>query len=387
MHEFPELLAARGHEVTFFHFPEGEHTVSPNSWAVRTSVTDIPGRALPDQRIRLITPPHIGGRPTERMLAPVLNMPSLRHLIASGDFDAIVSYSVPTTGWQAVHFAKRANVPFLFRAIDISHSLRKTRFGPLIKRAERYVYEHADLVSANNPALLAYCRENGAPDDRLVINLPPLDTEHFSPGPKNPELLRRLGIAESDKVILFMGTLFRFAGLADVMKTLRPSLKTRRDLRLVILGDGEDREHLYALRASLDLEDEVVFTGRIEYEDLPEYLRLADVAINPFEHSLTTDCALPHKVLQYLAVGLPTISTDLAGLVGVLGPDSGSHFEISPSIVAQRALEVLDQDSLRKLGERARAYALARFSTEAATDSMESTILDAVRRGNSRYGS
>ena len=144
---------------------------------------------------------------------------------------------------------------------------------------------------------------------------------------------------------------------------------------------------MYALRASLDLQDEVVFTGRIEYEDLPEYLRLADVAINPFEHSLTTDCALPHKVLQYLAVGLPTISTDLAGLVGVLGHDSGSHFEISPSIVAQRALEVLDQDGLRKLGERARAYALARFSAEAATDSMESTILDAVRRGNSRYGS
>ena len=387
MHEFPELLAARGHEVTFYHFPEGEHTVSPNSWAIRTAVTHIPGRAHPDQRIRLITPPHVGGRPTERVLAPVLNAPSLWHLITSGKFDAIVSYSVPTTGWQAVYFAKRANVPFLFRAIDISHSLRKTRFGPLIKRAERYVYEQADLVSANNPALLAYCSQNGARDDRLVINLPPLDTEHFSPGPKNPELLRQLGIADSDKVILFMGTLFRFAGLADVMKTLRPNLKARRDLRLVILGDGEDREHLYALRASLDLQDEVVFTGRIEYEDLPEYLRLADVAINPFEHSLTTDCALPHKVLQYLAVGLPTISTDLAGLVGVLGPDSGSHFEISPSIVAQRALEVLDQDDLRKLGERARAYALARFSADAATDSMESTILDTVRRGNSRYGS
>jgi len=135
MHEFPELLAARGHEVTFFHFPEGEHTVAPNSWAVRTSVTHIPGRAHPAQKIRLITPPHVGGRPVERVFAPVLNAPSLRHLITSGNFDAIVSYSVPTTGWQAVHFAKRANVPFLFRAIDISHSLRKTRLGPLIKRA------------------------------------------------------------------------------------------------------------------------------------------------------------------------------------------------------------------------------------------------------------
>ena len=371
MLEFPELLAARGHDVTFYHFPEGEHTVSPNSWAVRTSVTHIPGRAHPDQRIRLITPPHVGGRPTERVLAPVLNTPSLWHLITSGNFDAIVSYSVPTTGWQAVHFAKRANVPFLFRAIDISHSLHKSRFGPLIKRAERYVYEQADLVSANNPALLAYCKQNGARDDRLVINLPPLDTEHFSPGPKNPELLRRLGIAESDKVILFMGTLFRFAGLADVMKTLRPSLKTRRDLRLVILGDGEDRENLHALSASLDLQNEVVFTGRIEYEDLPEYLRLADVAINPFEHSLTTDCALPHKVLQYLAVGLPTVSTDLEGLVGVLGQESGTVFEISPSLVAQAALDMLETGNLAAAGLQAREAATSLFSIDAAANSME----------------
>jgi glycosyltransferase involved in cell wall biosynthesis len=374
MHEFPELLAARGHEVTFYHFPEGEHTVSPNSWAIRTAVTHIPGRAHPDQRIRLITPPHVGGRPTERVLAPVLNAPSLWHLITSGKFDAIVSYSVPTTGWQAVYFAKRANVPFLFRAIDISHSLRKTRFGPLIKRAERYVYEHADLVSANNPALLAYCRENGAPDDRLVINLPPLDTEHFSPGPKNPELLRRLGIAESDKVILFMGTLFRFAGLADVMKTLRPSLKTRRDLRLVILGDGEDREHLHALRASLDLQNEVVFTGRIEYEDLPEYLRLADVAINPFEHSLTTDCALPHKVLQYLAVGIPTVSTDLAGLIGVVGEGNGVQFEVSPSLVADVSLKLLNGGNLEQQSNEARRFAEVHLSPSVCVKSFESQI-------------
>jgi len=240
------------------------------------------------------------------------------------------------------------------------------------------VYEQADLVSANNPALLAYCRQNGAREDRLVINLPPLDTEHFSPGAKNIELLKRLGIAESDKVILFMGTLFRFAGLADVMKTLRPSLKTRRDLRLVILGDGEDREQLHALRSSLDLQNEVVFTGRIEYEDLPEYLRLADVAINPFEHSLTTDCALPHKVLQYLAVGIPTVSTDLEGLVGVLGGDSGTVFEISPSLVAQSALDLLDMGDLVALGREARAAAVSRFSTDSAVNSMEREIANMV---------
>ncbi len=385
MHEFPELLAARGHDVTFFHFPEGEHSVSPNSWAIRTDVTHVPGRAYPASRIRLITPPHVGGRPTERVFAPVLNVPSLRHLITSGGFDVIVSYSVPTTGWQAVHFAQRARVPFVFRAIDISHSLRKTRFGPLIQRAERYVYRNADLVSTNNPALAAYCQRNGAQPDRLTQNLPPLDTEHFSPGARDPALMARYGLGVDDQVILFMGTLFRFAGLADVLKTLRPALRSRQNLRLVVLGDGEHREQLHALTRSLELSDKVIFTGRIEYEELPAHLRLANVAINPFEHMMTTDCALPHKVLQYLATGIPSVSTDLQGLVGVLGNESGAVFEESPSLVAQAALDLLDQGDLPTLSRRARAFALERFSTTAATDSMESTIEDVVRRGSRRH--
>ena len=378
MHEFPELLSARGHDVTFFHFPEGEHTVSPHSWAVRTNVTLIPGRAYPETRVRLVTPPHIGGRPTERLLAPVLNVPSLRNLITHGKFDAIVSYSVPTTGWQAVNFAKRAGVPFVFRAIDISHSLRETHFGSLIQRAERHVYRNASLVSSNNPALAEYCLRNGARADRISIILPPLDTEHFSPGSRDPALMHRLGLDPNDRVILFMGTLFRFAGLADVMKTLRPALKSRANLRLVVLGDGEHRGHLHDLARTLELGDRVVFTGRVEYEVLPQYLRLATVAINPFEHSLTTDCALPHKVLQYLATGCPSVSTDLEGLMGVLGDTSGCVFAPSPSLVASTALNLVDDESLQSMSEQGREFAVRSLSTEAAVSSIESTIQQLV---------
>ena len=380
MHEFPELLAERGHDITFFHFPEGEHTISPVSWDMRTRVTAIPGRAYPTSRIKLVTPPHVGGRPTERILAPILNVPSLRSLIVHGGFDAIVSYSVPTTGWQAVNLAKRAGVPFIFRAIDISHSLRETRFGSLIQRAERYVYRNADLVSANNPALAEYCREHGAHRDRTVINLPPLDTEHFAPGPRDPKLMARLGLRPDDKVILFMGTLFRFAGLAEVIRTLRPALSARDDLKFVVLGDGEHRQHLHELVRTLDLAERVVFTGRIEYEVLPQYLRLSTVAINPFEHSLTTDCALPHKVLQYLAMGCPSVSTDLQGLMGVLGDDSGCVFESSPSLVAQRALTLVDSDDLHDMSIYARKSAVRKFSTEAAVTSLERSISSVALR-------
>src|SRR4051794_38191495 len=85
MHEFPELLARRGHAVTFFHYPEGG-----GSRSMRTSRREIVGRAYSDATLTLVTPPTLGGGPLERLAAPLLNLPSLRREIRGGGYDAIV---------------------------------------------------------------------------------------------------------------------------------------------------------------------------------------------------------------------------------------------------------------------------------------------------------
>jgi glycosyltransferase involved in cell wall biosynthesis len=51
--------------------------------------------------------------------------------------------------------------------------------------------------------------------------------------------------------------------------------------------------------------------GRKRYDDLPSYCRAFDVAINPFAISELTLAANPLKVREYLAAGLPVVSTDI----------------------------------------------------------------------------
>ena len=62
--------------------------------------------------------------------------------------------------------------------------------------------------------------------------------------------------------------------------------------------------------------------GFVKYDELSKYLNLADIAINTFEPCAVTDSALPWKVVQYLACGLPTISTPLRGLMAYTGDNS-----------------------------------------------------------------
>ena len=83
--------------------------------------------------------------------------------------------------------------------------------------------------------------------------------------------------------------------------------------------------------------------GRIEYDLLADYLRLGHVALLPFKQELVTHGALPGKVLQYLACGLPTIATPLDGLRSMIQPDNGILYANNPKEMAEMAIELISK--------------------------------------------
>ena len=372
MHEFPELLALRGHKVAFFHYPEG--TDRPRV-SLRAKKTRISGRVHPDAEIDLITPPTFGGSRVERYFAPLLASRALRREIRCRGYDVIVLYSVPTTGWQTVAFAKRAGVPVVFRALDVSHKIRRSFVGPLVRAAERYIYRNAALLSANNPAMAEYCVELSGRVGPTVVNVPPLDFAHFEEQVE-ADLRGELGLPRSAKVVLYMGTFFSFSGLDVVVAGMVEEFKRYPDLRLVLVGGGGLDKTLRDLVAQLGVSDRVIFTGVVPYSKLPQYLKLADVAINPFRPELLTHVALPHKVLQYMAAGVPTVSTSLRGLRGVLGEGSGVTWVDGPDGVASAASALAREDpsALAAISRAQLERVRARFSKETAVAAFEEAL-------------
>ncbi|MEF3405227.1 glycosyltransferase [Agromyces sp. CCNWLW203] len=369
MHEFPELLSLRGHDVSFFHFPE--HPRVPRR-SLRSSIRVIPGRVHPEARIRLITPPTLGGGSLDRYLAPLLGLPALRREIVHGGYDLIVLYAVPTTGWQTVSIARRHDVPVVFRALDVSHGIRDTPVTALIKLAERHVYRTADSLSANNPAMARYCVEASGRTGPTRVDIAPVDLSHFEREAQS-DIRPELGLSASDRVLLYMGTFFPFSGLDTVIRAL-PSLIARDPaVRLLLVGGGELEGTLRATVEELSLEHHVIFTGVVPYSVLPEYLAVGDVGLNPFEPGLVTDIAIPHKVLQYMAAGLPVVSTDLEGLHGVLGDESGVTFVTRPGEVADAAYLIAASDDAARaaIADRQREFADVTFSEEAAVAAFE----------------
>lgn len=60
--------------------------------------------------------------------------------------------------------------------------------------------------------------------------------------------------------------------------------------------------------------------GKKQYEDIPNYMHFADVAIIPFEINILTDAINPVKLYEYLASGLPTVTTAFKEIRYIDGP-------------------------------------------------------------------
>jgi glycosyltransferase involved in cell wall biosynthesis len=243
------------------------------------------------------------------------------------------------------------------------------------------VYSHANFVSTHNEPLRQYVISLGASESKSSVIHPGVDFRRFLPGPPRVELRHSLGIQESDKILLFMGTLFRFCGVTELLHELIPAFSRDPSLKFLILGDGEDAARIDEIVSRERLTRQVVMTGRIEYDSLCDYLRLAHVALLPFNKEIVTDLALPGKVLQYLAAGLPTVATPLRGLCSMVSHDDGIIYAPTTKLLAEEAVKLAsDRNRQQEVAQSGRELILELCDWEKQIDAFE-TLLKRYARG------
>ena len=371
MHEFPELLALKGHVVSFLEFDEGRKFWK-KSLAPRHQVTE--GRVHSDASVKIYRPFQLGIPGVDRLLATLTVIPQIRRLLKKSDFDAVVLYAVPTYGLQTLWFGKKYRVPIIFRSLDVSHKIRSSVLSPAIKWIERRIYRKVDLLSGNNPAMASYCNQLGQRTKETKVHFPPLDLSHFQDGPRDAALRNSLGFSANDRVLVYMGSFFYFSGLVAALTEFAKLAKSNSTLKFLLIGGGEQDQKLRKLAIELDVQDQVVFTGFIGYQDLPRYLKAGDVAVSTLELTLVANVAFPNKVLQYLAAGLPVVSTQLEGLFSVFESEKSIVWESDPTSVIRRAIQFTSHELSDLSPGKSTELALAKFSPKHAVAQFEADL-------------
>jgi glycosyltransferase involved in cell wall biosynthesis len=159
-------------------------------------------------------------------------------------------------------------------------------------------------------------------------------------------------------VVVFLGVLTRYQGVDDLL-TAWPFVRAAvPDAHLVLMG--YPNEHRYQAHvARLGLGHSVTVTGRIDYAAAPRYLALGDVAVS-LKRSATEGNG---KLLNYMAMGLPTIAYDGSTSRQVLG-DAGVYVPVGDTdAFASACAALLDDPGERKRrGQALRERAVSLFA-------------------------
>jgi glycosyltransferase involved in cell wall biosynthesis len=119
--------------------------------------------------------------------------------------------------------------------------------------------------------------------------------------------------------IAYAGGFGPHRGIDTLLRAL-PLVRDRiPDARLVLMGAGEGESELRELAVALQVSTAVDFTGWVGLDEMRRRLASASVGAVPHERSEHTETTVPHKLFQYMAMGLPVVVTDCAPLARIVG--------------------------------------------------------------------
>ena len=121
------------------------------------------------------------------------------------------------------------------------------------------------------------------------------------------KLKYRLG---DSKIILYSGTLDKLRKLDMIIEAFSIVRTLKVDVKLLIVGDGNDRLHLQQLSKSIGHSKDIIFAGKVSYFDMPRILKTATIALCPVPPLDIYLVSSPTKLFEYMIMGIPIIANE-----------------------------------------------------------------------------
>lgn len=177
---------------------------------------------------------------------------------------------------------------------------------------------------------------------------------------------KTLGYSKETIVVLGVGRLVAKKGFEYLIKALPEIIKSNKHVKVAIIGDGDQKQHLVDLAKQLNVFEYIKFLGSVSYTEMNKYYNMADIFILPSirdEGGNLDDQSV--AVMDAMSCGKPVITTNFPGyrLVIKNGVNGFLTEEKDSFSIAQRILELSQSEVLRsKLGKTARKSVINDFS-------------------------
>ncbi len=289
-------------------------------------------------------------------------------------------------GWAGVVASAVRRVPFVLEIRDLwpesivaVGAMRRSRRVRFLEALERCMYAAASTIVTVGEGYRRKLAERGVAPEGVEVIPNGVDRGLFRAGADGSRVRREYGLGDAF-VLVYAGTIGMGCGLDVALRAGRLLRERgRHDVRILLVGDGAIRERLERDAREADLSN-VVFTGRLDKERMPEVLGAADACLVHLARRELFKTVLPSKIFEAAAMSRPIV-LGVEGFAAELVAGAGAGICIEPENadeLVRATLRLADDPGLAKrLGEAGRVEIAARYDYDALA-SRYAELLDRI---------
>ena len=358
IHHLSELFSLKGHNVYAVDVPDpGKFSISNET----KNDIDNYHRIYKKSSVKLLRTPIIPIKGLNRISAYITSYRFIKKILQENNIDVVLLYSIVTNAKATIKSCKELNIPIIHRTFDIVHDLIDEKYlKNIVLKFEKSSYPEFDEVIANTPFMKTWSEEMKS---KNVIIIPQgVDPNIMKPLPKDTILQKNLHISNDDKVVMYLGSIHSISGLPIIIKAMPKIISIIPNFKLLIVGGGAHLEKLKEISKNLNLNDKIIFTGYVQYVDIPKYCGLADLCINPFEITEMTKKLSPVKIFDLLSCGKPILATPLEGLLHDFPRESKTLIYANLEDFESQIVSLLNNPRLETFGIKGRQFVEANYT-------------------------
>lgn len=224
-------------------------------------------------------------------------------------FDAVYVFEVSpvTVGLPAVAYKQKFNTPLLFNVQDLWPEnvevvlgiKNKVIIGCINKIVDK-IYMNSDIILCSSNGFVENIVNRGVPRKKLVF------WPQFCVEPNFDDLSKPSIYEDTFFNIVFAGNIGDAQGL-DLLIDAAYKMKDTK-VRWFLVGDGRAKERLQKKVSDYQLDNNVIFVGKMPEQEANRYIHYANCAYLSFKNNRLFDMTIPAKLQSYLACGTPVLA-------------------------------------------------------------------------------
>jgi len=242
--------------------------------------------------------------------------------------DVIHAHSPSLNGLPALRVGRKYGIPVVYEvrafwedaAVDHGTFQECSFKYKISKFVETNLFKKMDALFTICEGLKDEIISRGLSEDKITVIPNCVDTDFFSPCDYDEEIANSYGL-KGKMVFGFIGSFYNYEGIDLLIDAYQKMLQRKDNMKLILVGDGPEKDALFDKAVEIGLHNHVIFTGKVPHKEVKRYYSVIDVLVYPRKRMRLTELVTPLKPLEAMAMGKVVVGSDVGGIKELITPD------------------------------------------------------------------